>query len=127
MCPLGPPGSPAARRNLHKFSTIIPQKSNRTFVLLSHSSSMMVTSADDDGRVARLPFTDSWVVQVACSCTTRTMKQKGGTTLPQRRLYHCHLDLTGSAERACDPDLQLTSELRLAFKERKSNMSATAL
>ena len=75
----------------------------------------MVTSADDDGQVGPLAFTGSWVVQAAFSCTTRTMKQKGGTTLPQRQLYHCHLDLTGSAERACDPDLQLTSEFRLAF------------
>jgi hypothetical protein len=104
MGPQGPLGSTTAGRILHKFSTIFPHKRNRSLVLLSHSSSMLVTSADADGRVAHLPFTDSWVVQVACSCTTRTMKQKGGTTLPQRQLYHCHLDLTGSAELDCDPE-----------------------
>ena len=62
MGPQGPLGSTTVGRILHKSSTIFPHKRNGSFALLSHSSSMLVTSADDDGRVARLPFTDSWVV-----------------------------------------------------------------
>jgi hypothetical protein len=98
----------------HNFFILSPHKRDQLFVLLSYFSFTMVMSADDDGQVGPLAFTGSWVVQAAFSCTTRTMKQKGGITLPQRRPYPSHLDLTGSAERACDPDTQLASELRLA-------------
>jgi hypothetical protein len=124
--PWAPPGSPTACRILHNFFTFSPHKRDQLFVLLSYFSFTLVMSADDDGRVARLPFTDSWVVQAACFCTTHIVKEKGGTTLPQRQLYHCHLDLTRSAELDCDPDTQLASELRLAYQGKAWSRSTTS-
>jgi hypothetical protein len=55
MCPLGLPRCSTVRRILHKFSTIFPQKRDRSLALLSHLSSMLVTSADDDGRSPASP------------------------------------------------------------------------
>jgi hypothetical protein len=53
---------PALRRILHNFITFSPHKRNKLFVLLSYSSSMMVTSADDDGRVGPLALMGWWAV-----------------------------------------------------------------
>ena len=58
FCPSAPwdrTRRPAPSRIVHNFVIFSPHKRNKLFVLLSYSSSMMVTSADDDGRVGPSP------------------------------------------------------------------------